>query len=91
MICFMIELIVSPWALGLGIAALSAYLGVRLLVRAMESAPDGFEDESGFHTTALAPQQDVRIWLQSRRPDGMMTECRPFPRSGSSPTSRPVS
>jgi len=91
MICLMIELIVSPWTLGLGIVVLSGYLAVLLLVRALDSAPDGFEDETGFHTTALAPQEDVRIWLQSRRTDGMMAECRPFPPSASSPTSRPVS
>lgn len=91
MTCFMIELFVSPWALGLGIAILSVYLVVRMLVRAMDAAPDGFEDETGFHMTALAPQEDVRIWLQSRKAEGMMTECRPLPHSVSSPTSRPVS
>jgi hypothetical protein len=87
----MIELVVSPWALGLCLAVAMAYLGVRVLLRALESAPEGFEDEEGFHVTALAPKEDARIWLQSRAGRQMMPSCRPLPPSVSNPTSRPVS
>ena len=87
----MIELIVSPWALALCLAVAVTYLGVRVLIRALESAPEGYEDEQGFHVTALAPKEDARIWLQSRASRQMMPACRPLPPSVSSPTSRPVS
>lgn len=87
----MAAFIVSPWTLGLLLIGAVAYLGVRVLLRSLQDAPEAYEDEGGFHVTALAPKEDVRIWLQSSKTEGMMTECRPLPHSVSSPTSRPVS
>lgn len=88
----MIELVVSPWTLGLCLAGAVSYLGIRVLLRSMESAPEAYEDETGFHVTALPVREETRIWLQSHKAEGMMSECRLLsPHSVSSPTSKPVS
>ncbi len=87
----MIELFVSSWTLGLCLAGAVVYLGIRLLTRALADSPEGYEDETGFHVTALPPREEARIWLQSRQAERMMPACRPLPPSVSNPTSRPVS
>lgn len=87
----MTAVIVSSWTLGLLLLGAIAYLALRIFVRALGTSPEAYEDEAGFHVTALPPREDARIWLQSRSAGGMMAECRPFPPSVSSPTSRPVS